>query len=87
MMTLEEHEKLPGGARLTYQVSCWTPGPEGTCLKQELQLFIRPDKSWCTMKIDECEGATHGAALDRMVTWLRRLADGIEKRTETTIPL
>ena len=87
MMTLVAFEPLPAGFRLDYSVTHSTPGRDGTTLAAGLRLCIRPDKSWCEMRIDDCDGATQKEALDRMSTWLRRLADGIEERKETSIPL
>jgi hypothetical protein len=87
MMTLVNFESLAGGCRLDYLVKHSTPGREGTTLEARLALYIRPDTSWCEMKIEDCEGPSHTEALDKMASWLRRLADGIEQRKETPIPM
>lgn len=87
MMALTNYESLPGGAKLDYTVTHSTPGREGTTLSASLRLYIRPDKSWCEMKVEDCEGADQKEALDRMSVWLRRLADGIDQRREATIPI
>jgi hypothetical protein len=88
MMTLEKLERLSSGlTQLDYSVEHATPGRDGTCLKEHLTLFIGPTSSLCAMEITNCEGATHKEALDRMATWLRRLADGIDQRKEVLIPM
>jgi len=87
MMTLLNFESLPGGLKFEYEVAHATPGPEGTTLKANLCLYIRADQSWCEMKIEDCDGPNQKEALDRMAAWLRRLAEGIEQRRETSIPM
>lgn len=86
-MTLTNFENLGNGAKLEYVVSHATPGREGTTLTAYLRLYIRADKSWCEMKVEDCEGVDQKEALDRMATWLRRLAEGIEQRKEVVLPL
>lgn len=86
MLNLNALEKLPQGLRLDYEVAHSTPGREGTKLTADLSLFVRSDKAWCDMKIEGCSGADAKEALDRMVVWLRRLADGIEERKTLEIP-
>lgn len=78
-----------GELRVEYALTHSTPGREGTCLEQPLVLTIRPGgHTLCTLHIDDCTGGTINEALDRMSTWLRRLADGIENRgTSVQIPL
>ena len=87
MMSLINFEPLPGGNKLEYLVEHVTSGREGTTLTAHLWLYMRPDKSWCEMKIEDCVGADQKEALDRMAVWLRRLADGIEQRKDVSIPL
>lgn len=86
-MTLVGYENQGGEARFGYTVTHSTPGRDGTTLSAGLQLYVRHDKSWCELEVDNCEGANQKEALDRMVLWLRRLADGIEQRREVLIPL
>lgn len=65
-----------------------TPGREGTVLKQQLTLTATRGRSVCELIVDECEGATPDEAMDRMVLWLRRLADGLEQRSPSlALPL
>ena len=87
MMTLINYENLGNGAKIDYSVTHSTPGREGTTLSANLRLYIRQDKSWCEMRIEDCEGANQREALDRMAVWLKRLADGIDQRREMTLPM
>lgn len=87
MMTLTNFEQLPVGNKLEYKVYHATPGRDGTTVGAELKLFIRPNKSWCEMRIEDCGGETQQVALDKMAAWLRRLATGIEERQEISIPM
>lgn len=89
MMTLKlfESTSVAGWPRLTYEISHSTPGRDGTTLTAELVLGIGPERSCCKIDIPECDAPTHGDALGRMASWLRRLADGIEQRKEVSIPL
>lgn len=87
MMTLTHYENLGNGAKLDYTVTHSTPGREGTTLTAYLTLCIRQDKSWCELKVEDCEGTNQKEALDRMSSWLRRLADGIDQRRELTLPM
>lgn len=87
MMTLTNYENLGNGAKLEYTVTHSAPGREGTTLSANLRLYIRADKSWCEMKIEDCDGANQKESLDRMAAWLRRLAEGIDQRKEMTLPI
>lgn len=87
MMTLHNFEPMPGGSRLDYIVEHTTPGRDGTVLSANLRLFLHGDKSWCEIKVEDCQAENQKDALDKMATWLRRLADGIEQRKETWIPI
>jgi hypothetical protein len=66
-----------------YEVSHSTPGREGTFLCAPLTLSIGREKAVCELHITECTAATPDEAIARMADWLRRLADGMEKRTGT----
>jgi hypothetical protein len=73
-----------------YDVIHRTPGRDGTCLDQELTLSKSPhEKEWLAeLHVTECKGENPEEALKKMVSWLRRLADGLESREPSTfIPL
>ena len=79
---------LPGGFVAKYTVRHSTPGREGTTLDSPLTLCVTPGKVWCDIEVKECIGVNPDEALDRMVVWLRRLADGLEDRKPSTpLPL
>jgi hypothetical protein len=89
MMKLKKFERLPSGVMLfQYSVEHSTPGRDGTTLKSDLSLFVKDGgASWCEMTIKECGGFDQKYALTKMSSWLRRLADGIDSRTEMQIPV
>ena len=87
MLTLNNFERSPSGLKLDYTVAHTTPGRHGTTLTAPLVLYIQADKTRCEMTLTNCEGANAKEALDRMVHWLRRLADGIDQRQTLEIPV
>ena len=88
-LKLESARCLPGnGVELKYTAMHSTGGRDGTTLDQPLTLVLDGKECTCSMEISDCKGATPDEALHRMAGWLRRLADGIEKRgASVPIPL
>lgn len=85
-MTLDSITREPAGLVAKYEVSHSTPGRDGTTLTASCTIMIR-GKCYASLAIDSADGKTPDEALDKMATWLRRLADGIEQRTHTMLPL
>lgn len=75
--------------RATYDLQHWTQGRDGTCLSEPLILDIDSSgKTQISLNISDCTADSPSAALERLSTWLRRLADGIdEHKTSITLPL
>lgn len=78
-------ESTEAGLIARYNLTHSTPGREGTTLEEPLTICIRPDKTWCELTIRECSAANPDEALERLALWLRRLADGIDKRSGALI--
>lgn len=89
-MTLEKATKVSSGlTALEYEVSHSTPGREGTTLTCPLRMQIQHHGGPCIVKLDLCEaqGATPKEALEKLVSYLQRMTEGIEKRRETWVPI
>lgn len=89
-LQLEAARRLPAsqGVVLNYTVLHSTPGRDGTVLSHPLTLTVGGGGCSCSMEVVGCQGATPDEALDRMAVWLRRLAEGLEKRAlSVPVPL
>ena len=86
MLTLEAVRREPAGLEMTYSVTHSTPGPEGTTVVESLKLLVR-QRCYASITIGPADGNTPAEALGKLAIWLRRLADGIEDRRETQLPL
>jgi hypothetical protein len=90
MMHLESVEKSLAGLQATYTVKHSTPGGHGTTLSADLVLTLDPrtgTQTSCRIEIADCEGDNPQESLERMSSWLRRLADGIDDHQEISIPI
>ncbi len=82
-LTLQNIKTDTVGVVASYEISHSTPGREGTVLTAPLTLSIGRDKTWCALAVNDCAAATPDEAITKLATWLRRLADGLEKRAGT----
>lgn len=88
MITLQKADKIHDGlVRLEYVVSHSTLGRDGTTLSAALYLRVTSGWSEAVLMVPECSGSTPQEAIDRLATWLGRLKESIENRTETMLPL
>ncbi len=73
--------------KLIYDLQHCTAGREGTTLTVPLEMTISDNNTLCEIEIKGCIGTTPDESLDKMATWLRRLAEGIENRNKVSIPI
>lgn len=74
-----------GQKRLEYEIEHQTIGRDGTTLKESLVMESDDIKTTLKLNISDCSAPTQKEALDKLASWLRRLADGLENRKQTTI--
>lgn len=93
MMTLKKAERIHEGLTvMTYEVSHSTPGREGTTLTCDLRMEVASPQittGRCKVKLDvfEATADTPKEALEKTISYLQRMIEGIEKRRETWIPI
>ena len=88
MLKLIDYKEVNLDKVFNYKLMHCTDGLSGTCLEVPLTMIIRPDGN-VSLKIviDECVDKTPQLALDKMISWLNSLANGINGREEISIPI
>lgn len=75
------------GYHAQYKLIHRTPGADGTTLEEYLGLESRDGGFEAMLDLTGCKADTADAALEKMSTWLKRLAKVIDDRKGESLPL